>query len=321
LARKVAVGVDLGATRVRVCVGDESGILLWRRSTNMPNPPTVDGYVEVLVKRVREGIDHCPKGAEVTGVGVASIGPLDLKEGRMRAPANIPYDFVPIVRPLTEALGKKVTMINDAKAAALGERAFGAGRTHEDLVFITISTGIGAGAIVDGRILSGKDGNAGEIGHMVVDREGRLTCGCGRKGHWEAYCSGKNMHKLAALMGGIDPEKQGRKLSAELGVKGKVDSAKIMAAAKRRNPLALKVVAEMGKLNALGVANAINAYDPSIIILGGAVTLNNAKMVMDPIIEMAPKHAINRAPDIVLSPLGDDAGLFGALSLALRSQG
>ena len=166
----------------------------------MPRPAKVDAYVEELVSRVMEATKLVPPGAEISGIGVASIGPLDLKRGGIASPANLPYRFIPLVKPLEEASGSKVALMNDANAAVLGERRFGAGKEHPDLVFITLSTGIGGGAIVDGHLLIGKDGNAAEIGHMVVDSEERLTCGCGRRGHWEAYCSGRNLPNLAALL-------------------------------------------------------------------------------------------------------------------------
>jgi predicted NBD/HSP70 family sugar kinase len=166
----------------------------------MPQPESVDEYVGHIIASIREAVRHAPDPARVAGIGLASIGPLDLKRGGMAKPANLPYEFVALVGPLEEALGIKVHLMNDANAAALGEWTFGAGRTHDNLAYVTISTGIGGGAIVDRHLLIGKDGNAAEIGHVVVDPTGRLTCGCGRKGHWEAYCSGRNLPRLAMML-------------------------------------------------------------------------------------------------------------------------
>ena len=311
MRKRLGVGVDIGASRVRVCLGDEAGKLLWRTASEMPRPAKVDAYVEELVSRVMEATKLVPPGAEISGIGVASIGPLDLKRGGIASPANLPYRFIPLVKPLEEASGSKVALMNDANAAVLGERRFGAGKEHPDLVFITLSTGIGGGAIVDGHLLIGKDGNAAEIGHMVVDSEERLTCGCGRRGHWEAYCSGRNLPNLAAL------------LAEGSDAKAKVpsDSASILRAASAGDDFAGKVAREMGRLNAIGVANVVDVYDPSLITFGGGVALGNGELVLKPIRDLAPNYAINRVPRVMLTPLGDDAGLLGGVSLALEESG
>ena len=301
-----------------MCVGDEKGQLLWRKSTDMAKPPRVEAYVEQLVERVREGLNQVPGGEHIIGIGVASFGPLDLKKGRMASPSNLPYESVPIVGPLEEALDVRVVLMNDANAAALGERTFGAGRKEENLVYVTISTGIGGGAIVDGHLLSGKDGNAAEIGHVVVDPQERLTCGCGRKGHWEACCSGRNLPNLArALAREGSGGAHGRRLEDRLGIgRGQVDSATILRRAAEGNRFGVRVAREMGRLNAVGVATTVNLYDPSLITIGGAVALNNAELVLEPIRKLVPTYAINRPPRIILTPLGDDVGLLGALCLA-----
>lgn len=306
----VGVSVDIGGTKIRVCVGEASGRVLWRKAAEMPLPPDVDRYVEEVVTRVREGVEHVPEGKAVAGIGVASVGPLDIKRGGMASPANLPYESVPLVGPLQAALGSRVLLMNDANAAALGESVFGAGKGVSDMVFITISTGIGGGAIVDGHLLIGKDGNAAEIGHLVVDSSERLTCGCGRKGHWEAYCSGKNIPKFAAFLAEGVP-----------GVERDDTSPSILKAAAAGDPFATRVVGEMGKLNALGVANVVNMFDPSLITIGGGVALNNRELVLGPIRGLLPSLAINRVPRVVITPLGDDAGLMGGLALALGLAG
>jgi glucokinase len=317
VGRRLGVAVDIGATKVRVCVGDETGRLLWREARNMQAPPRVEDYVHALVTRVKDGVEHLPPGGTMEGIGVASIGPLNIEKGGMSSPTNLPYDFVPIVEPIEDAFGAKVTLMNDARAGALGEREFGAGKGHDNLVYITISTGIGGGAIVDGHLLQGKNGNAGEIGHLIVDPSGRLTCGCGRKGHWEAYCSGRNLPNLAALV--AKEMKAGGTHNASFVGRTKLpDSGSILRAAGEGHAFASKVAKEMGRLNAVGVAAVADAYDPSLITIGGGVALNNRRLIIDPIRQLLPKYAVNRVPEIRITPLGDDAGLLGAISLALR---
>ena len=320
MRRRLGIGVDVGATKIRVCVGYESGELIWRKSTDMPTPGRVERYVGQLVERVREGVSKVPAGERVSGIGVASVGPLDLHRGGMDSPANLPYKFVPLMGPIGEAFGARVALMNDANAAVLGEKKFGAGKREDNLVYITISTGIGGGAIVDGHLLSGKDGNAGEVGHVVVDPRGRLTCGCGRRGHWEAYCSGRNIPNLASVLAEehADAVAKGG-LQDLLGIRGgEVNSATILRRASQGNEFAKRVAEEMGELNALGVANTVNVFDPALITMGGGVALNNPRLVLAPVRRLVPKNAINRPPRIILTPLGEDVVLLGALSLAFK---
>ncbi len=319
VVEEYGVGLDLGATRLRACVGDRKGRLLWRKSERMVIPGKVEEYVGQIIASAREAIRHAPSTSSLVGIGVASVGPLDLKKGGMAKPANLPYEFVPLVGPLRTAFGMDVALMNDANAAALGERSFGAGKGHENLVYVTISTGIGGGAIVDGHLLSGKDGNAAEIGHVTVDPVGRLTCGCGKKGHWEAYCSGRSIPKLAMLVAGEGPT-----AGAMAGLRrllqsktGEVGAPAVLDAATRGDPLGKRIAAEMGRLNAMGFANAINLFDPSLITVGGGVALNNRALVLNPIRKTVSAYTINRVPKIMITPLGDDAGLLGAVSLAL----
>ena len=244
------------------------------------------------------------------------VGPLDLSRGGMASPANLPYDFVPLVDPISSRHGVRVALVNDASAAALGERRFGAGRGCDDLVYVTLSTGIGGGAIVDGHLISGKDGNAAEIGHIVVDPGERLPCGCGGRGHWEAYCSGRGIPNLASLMAeeGFGSAQEG---ATGRGARtGTTDAASIFRRAAGGDGMALTVVEEVGRMNALGVANAVNMFDPSLVTIGGGVALNNQSMIVNPIRKLVPSYSINRAPEIRITPLGDNAGLLGALCLA-----
>jgi glucokinase len=313
---ELGIGVDLGATRIRVCVGDKDGKVLWKSSREMPLPKEVDAYVDEVVGTVRLATEHIKRPARLKGVGVASAGPLDLKRGCLARPANLPYKSVPIVAPLEERFGTRVTLLNDADAAALGERRFGAGKDHENLVYITLSTGIGGGAIVDGHLLIGKDGNAGEIGHLVVDSAGRLECGCGGRGHWEACCSGRGIPKLAELVAAERGGTGGGKSVGELlGESGPIDSATILKSASKGNQFGIRVAEEVGRLNALGVANTVNMFDPSLVTIGGAVALNNRELILGPIRERVPLNAVNRVPKIIITPLGDDVGLLGALTL------
>jgi glucokinase len=301
----LGVGVDLGATRLRVCVGTE-GKIIRKETKAMTITKEVDAYVSQIVGTLKSFLGE----TEIRGICVATPGPLDLKRGMIVHTANLPYPEVPIVDALSDSFPTEVYLVNDANSASVGEWKWGAGRGRSNVFYLTMSTGIGGGAVVDGRLLLGKEGNAAEVGHTTIDSSGRLTCGCGRRGHWEAYCSGRGIPSLAALMAG-DLRSSG---PGEAGIPQ--TAAGVFAQAAKGGPFAKDVVREVGRLNAIGVANVIDAFDPELLTIGGGVALHNQDLILKPIREQVAKYAINTPPEILITPLGDDAGLLGALSVS-----
>lgn len=316
---KYALGVDIGATYTRVVLADSDANFLGRIKFETPRVHDSYAIARSIIENSREllrkqGISE----RELVGVGVGSIGPLDMKRGILIKPANLPVENIFIVDPIKSEFGVPTYLVNDCVAAVVGEKYFGLGRGCDDLVYVTISTGIGGGVYVNGNLLLGKDGNAHEIGHMVVDEEGKIVCGCGKRGHWEAYSSGSGIPKLARLIAAKEPSlyENSTLYGLSAGDPLSLSSKHVYDAAKSGDTFALKVVEEAGRYNAIGIANVVNVYDPSLITMGGSVTLNNAELVLEPIIRMAPNYAINRMPRIEITPLGDDVGLYGAVALA-----
>ncbi|MFC6990108.1 ROK family protein [Haloplanus sp. GCM10025708] len=307
------VGVDLGATNVRAVVGDDDGVVLGRAHDATPQGPTGIAVTEAVLRVVREACADAGVDPEaVVAAGVGSIGPLDLAAGAVERPANLPdtIDRVPLTGPLSKLLGtERVTLHNDTAAGVVGERFF-AERTPDDMVYLTISSGIGAGVAVDGHVLSGWDGNAGEVGHMVVDPEGELTCGCGREGHWEGYCSGTNVPRYARHLHDAEWE-------TDLPIDAPGLSAADVFEAAGDDAFADHVVERLGHWNAVGVANVVHAYAPLVVYVGGAVALNNPDLVLDPIRERLPDLVITNVPEVELTTLGDDAVVKGALASAV----
>jgi len=316
MGEEFGVAIDLGATRVRACLGTRGGKIIRREARRMVVAKAVREYlgqISSLVSNVTKGIPP----DKIQGVCLASPGPLDLKRGLITHTANLPYRDVPVIASLRESLGLEVRLVNDANAGALGEKKWGAGKGRSNVFYLTISTGIGGGAIVDDKLLLGKDGNAAEVGHITIDSSGKLTCGCGKRGHWEAYCSGTGIPALTRLiweeLGEARRARYGSKLSTKMD---SVSAADVYGEAERGDEFALRVVEEVGRLNAIGVANIADAYDPELLTIGGGVALNNPERVLSPIHRMTRNYAINRVPEVRLTPLGDDVGLLGALSAA-----
>ena len=319
--RKYIIGVDLGGTWVRVALSDEKGKIMekMQEKVDVSSEKAISNQIVKIVRILcnKSGVDV----TSLEGVGIASAGPLDIKEGALINPTNLPFDYVPLTGPISEQLSVPAFLTNDCTAAVLGEREFGAGRGLDNLVYITMGTGIGGGAIVDGHLLLGKDGNAVEIGHITIDYEGRLECGCGKRGHWEAYCSGRNIPNYVRMrLEEVDEELKRqsllfKKIKGELS---QLSSQDLFEAAKRGDKLSLQLVEEIGVLNAIGFANVINAYDPSLITVGGTVALKNEELILPPIRKYVKNYAVNRLPKIIVTPLGENIGIYGGISMVLK---
>ncbi len=313
-------GVDLGATNVRAVVGDGEGTVLGQSDRSTPQGPTGIAVTEAVLDVLRaacEDADIAPH--RVTAVGIASIGPLDLTEGTVDGPANLPDGIGRI--PLTGPVGNLVEsgdvyLHNDTNAGCLGQRFF-SDRNPDDMVYVTMSSGVGAGVAVDGHLLSGWDGNAGEVGHMIVDPDERMPCGCGGAGHWESYCSGNNIPRYARYVHehGDHP--------TDLALDDPDFAAPdVFRAAREGDPLASRVVERVGEWNTVAIANVAHAYAPLVVYLGGAVALNNPDQILDPITESLPAHlTMVNVPDVELTTLGDDVVVLGALASAITEGG
>ncbi|GAA0248283.1 ROK family protein [Haladaptatus pallidirubidus] len=308
-------GVDLGATNVRAAVADGDGNVISAYDRGTPGGSAGIAVTEAVLECLREACaDADIDPAEVRAAGIGSIGPLDLAEGVVTNPANLPdtIDRIPLTGPVGNLIhSDRVFLHNDTNAGVIGQR-FYSDRNPDDMVYITISSGIGAGVTVDGNVLTGWDGNAGEVGHMVVDPQGRRTCGCGHDGHWEAYCSGNNIPEFARMLaeedGGVE---------TSLPLDDPDFSAKDVFENAGLDAFADHVIEQVAHWNTVGVTNVVQAYAPIVVYLGGAVALNNEELVLDPIRERIEDGLLNNVPDVQLTTLGDEIVLKGAVASAL----
>ena len=307
------LGVDVGATNVRAVVADADGEI--RGSDGRPVPPD-----PLTGLPVTEAILDCLRAAcaaadtspgTIAAVGVAAAGRLDPTEGIVE-PTNIPVDTVPLTGPIANLVDTdRIHLHKDVAAGVIGER-YHAERNPDDMVYLTISSGIGAGVAVDGSVLRGWDSNAGEAGHLTVDPDGRRTCGCGHDGHWEAYCSGVNIPDYARLLWN-DADRPATALPIDDEA---FDAVDVFANA-REDDFAGRVVEKLAEWNAMGVANVVHAYAPLVVSIGGAVALNNEALVVDPIRERLGDLVMTNVPEVRLTALGDDVVVRGALASAL----
>lgn len=318
-------GVDLGATHVRAVVaqvetddvlGEDDPAVVGRGHRSTPQGPTADAVTEGVLDCLRNACtDAGVEPTDVGAVGIGSIGPLDRDAGAAVRPPNLSGDVgrVPLVDPIADLVERptdRVVLHNDTIAAITGERVL-VPDTPENAVYLTISSGIGAGVCVDGQVLSGWKGNAGEIGHVTVDSDGRLPCGCGKDGHWEAYCSGENLPEFARLLHDEDPVETALPLQDD-----DFDAVDLFAHAPE-DDFAVRVVDRIADLNALGVATVAHAYAPELVSIGGSVALENETLVIDAIRDRIDEHVITNVPEIRPTPLGEDVVVKGALASAV----
>jgi len=322
MQRKYVIGIDIGGTMLRAAISDEKGNFLTRieEKIDKENENAISRQIVRLTRSLcRE--NEIPT-TSLEKIGISSAGPLDLRKGALITPTNLPFRFVPLTEPISRELGIPALLINDCTAGVLGEKEFGAGKNVDNLVYVAQGTGIGGGAIVDNHLLFGKDGNAVEIGHLTIDLEGKLTCGCGKKGHWEAYCSGRNIPNFVRLKLGEANKtvvKNSLLFKIMKGDFANLNSAVLFKAARLGDRLSVDIVEEIGRLNAIGFANIINSYDPSLITVGGRVALKNKKLVMNPIKRHVKNYTRNMIPKIMITPLGEDANLHGAIAAVLKN--
>ncbi len=291
--------VDLGGTRTRVALVGADGSVLARETfptpSRGPSPAAVTDAIEAALRRV--------SGGSLRAIGVSAAGPIDLAAGAIVTPPNLPYACIELAGPLEAALGVPVTLINDARAGALGEHAHGAGHGCRDMVYVTISTGIGGGVIADGRLLSGRGGNAGEIGHITVETRHGLVCGCGYPNHWEGYCSGRNLPRFYAA-------------EKESGDPDYGTAEAIFGAARAGAPAPRRFLEAVAVLNARALSTLVVAYDPERIVLDGAVIRAQADLLVGPAVSRMEEFLPR--PDVVVTPLRGDAPLLGAAEAARR---
>jgi glucokinase len=306
------IAVDIGATNIRVAVGPEKGIKsILKEQTDQNNGPI--GISSQIIKMI-DKLKGTPKA-----IGIGSIGPIDIKKGIITNTPNYPFNNIPILKPIKEKYDIPVLIANDCTAAVLGEKVFGAGKSHENLFYVTLSTGLGGGAIVDGHLLFGKDGNAPEIGHISIYSDIKLVCGCGGLGHWEAYSSGANIPNYAKKILENHDWENSKLFQLCEGNLEEITAIMIFDLAKKGDAISKLIVNEIGKVNSSGFANIVNAFDPELITVGGSIALNNPDLVLTPIKKRIDSYLINRKPKIMITPLGADIVLFGALALAIQA--
>ena len=313
---KYGFGVDLGGTTVKIAYFDETGRML-----NKWEIPTVtdDGGSRILPD-IAESIgkyrkDNSIDDSQILGIGIGVPGPVNAK-GIVNKCVNLGWGIFNIHDVLSRLTGLRVKAGNDANVAALGEYWQGGGMGSENMVFVTLGTGVGGGIVVEGRLLHGAHGSGAEIGHLVINRNETAVCGCGKRGCVEQYCSATGVVRLARLRLKEDSTPSTLREMSEITCKDVFD------AGKAGDLLALEVLdrfyAYMGEF----LANVCSTVDPEVVVLGGGVS-KAGQMLLDGVRPYFDKYIFHASNEIrfALATLGNDAGAYGAFKLVLDAQG
>ncbi len=298
-----ALGIDIGGTRLRAAVVAADGTILERTAR-----PTPAAEAEPLLAALRELVAEYPQLP--AGIGIAGlVDPV----GTVRYGPNIGVRDLPLARELTGDRDAPVVVANDASVAALAEQRVGVAAGSDDVVLMTLGTGVGGGIVVGGQVVLGSGGFAGELGHLVVHEGGR-KCPCGNRGCIEAYASGTALG-LITRERLVDPD-----LVTSLREIDDPSGPDVTRAAADGDPVAIEVLTEVGEWLGVAMASLVNALDPDVVVLGGgaahsvaAVALPHAQQAMA---ERLVGAAWRTPPPIELAALGDDAGVVGAALLA-----
>lgn len=307
MAEPLAIGIDLGGTQVRA--GLVAGGVVVARAAERTD---VAGGPEAVLRQIAGLIAQvAPEGTGARAVGVCSPGPLDTETGTILNIPTLPgWDGLPLRDLLAERTGLPVVLENDGIAAAHGEWRHGAGRGLSHLVYVTVSTGVGGGVVADGRLLHGRRGMAGHVGHLPLALDGP-TCSCGAVGCFEALASGSALGRAAR-------EAVGRRPESRLARAGAPTSREVVEAAREGDALALELLAEEARWLGRGFVALLHLYSPEAIIMGGGVAegFDLLEEGIQSAIRAGALPAFREVP-VFRAGLRGNSGLIGAAALAL----
>lgn len=315
------LAIDLGGTKIIAALISDKGEMIAREYC----PTLADEGPESVIDRMFSVVDNLLSLRNVSqrqlhSLSVASAGVVDIEKGIVTLSPRLPgWSDIPLRSIVERRYSVDTFLLNDANAAALGEYHFGAGRGANNLIYITVSTGIGGGIIINGQLYSGSSGGAGEIGHTTVDVNGP-RCTCGNTGCLEVLASGTAVAREA-----IRRITEGEQTSLTEMVEGKIEDVtaeNVSLAAQDGDWLALEVIGQAAAYLGVGIVNMVNLFNPEVIIIGGGLA-KMGDLLLEPVRRIVGERAFRlsaQAVRIVPAQLGDDAGVFGAAAFALEQK-
>ena len=309
--KKYRVGIDIGGTNVKIALVDDKGHIAYSNSVptraEMGYEYTITNIKNVIYTSLKE--TDVPKD-EVGGIGIGGPGQIDSEKGIVRCFPNIPgWINVPLAEILENEFKIPARVDNDVRVATLGEYHYGAGKGCNNLICITVGTGIGSGMIINGQLVRGASMSAGELGHIILQSHGGPICGCGNTGCLEAFASGPAVVQMAYeyIMGGKSTKFK------ELAVNSPITPQIVYEAAQLGDAVSKTIFEIVGNWIGIALANVVNLINPEIIIIGGGVA-QAGDILLDPVRETINKRALKIAADavkVVPAQLGESAGVVG----------
>lgn len=313
---KYIYGIDIGGTTVKMGLFDEKGDMLekWEIVTRKEN--NGENILPDIVKSIKEkNTEKSIETDDILGIGMGVPGPIT-EDGRVLKCANLGWGIFSVADELSKLTGvEKVKVGNDANVAALGEQWRGGGRGFDNIVMVTLGTGVGGGIIMDGKILTGENGAAGEIGHITVNPKETLTCGCGCKGCLEQYSSATGVIRMAKeRLEASDKPSELRKFAAD-----EIGGKEVFDAYKAGDELAAEAVNEFAIYLGMGLGNVASVVDTQAFVIGGGLS-KNGPVVIDIVKEQYKKNVMFalKNTEFRLAELGNDAGMYGAVRMVLQ---
>lgn len=313
--KKVVCGIDIGGTKTAIAFESLEGerIAAKRLPTLADGYATIDSVIGTIEKML--AANNC----KLVSIGIGCPSPLDIEKGLVLSPSNLlAWENFPIVKLFREKFGVPVALDNDANTAAFGEYASGAGRGYENILYVTVSTGIGGGIILNGEIYQGVSLGAGELGHTIVQPNGGVKCNCGSVGCLETVCAGVHIaRRTREKLAGEAPSIM-REMIQDLN---EVSAKTLIDAVRKNDQLAVEIWEETVRYLAIGIGNAISILAPEAVVIGGGVASATGDLLFAPLrkllpnyVSMIPAEKINVLP----AALGDESGIYGALALAKK---
>lgn len=313
---KYIYGIDIGGTTVKMGLFDEKGDMLekWEIVTRKEN--NGENILPDIVKSIKEkNSEKSIETDDILGIGMGVPGPIT-EDGRVLKCANLGWGIFSVADEMSKLTGvKKVKVGNDANVAALGEQWRGGGRGFDNIVMVTLGTGVGGGIIMNGKILTGENGAAGEIGHITVNPKETLTCGCGCKGCLEQYSSATGVIRLAKerLEASDKPSELRKFADDQIGGKEVFDAYKV------GDELAAEAVDEFAAYLGMGLGNVASVVDTQAFVIGGGLS-KNGPIVIELIKKQYEKNVMFalKNTEFRLAELGNDAGMYGAVRMVIQ---
>ena len=314
-AAAYVLALDIGGTKLAAAVVDRAGrVQSFALESTLADEGPERG-LERLFQLGRAAVAQSGRDwAEIGAVGIGCGGPLDAARGVLIAPPHLPgWRDVPVTALAERAFGVPAALENDATAAAVAEHLYGAGVGARNMVYLTISTGVGGGIVIDGQLYRGASGNGGELGHVTVNCDGRACRGCGRRGCLEAYVSGTSIAERAhEALGGGDGA------SSLSGLGDALTAGDVAAAAHAGDAVGRAVWEETIEALACGLTSIVNVFEPELAVLGGGVVFGTGEQLLGPVRERVREDAMRPAGDsveILQSVLGEHVGVVGAAAI------